>query len=250
MFKRENIKGFIYGVVITLVMVSTVGVFAADRIGKTIDVVYNNIKLVVEGRAVEFGNDSQGNEIEPFIYNGTTYLPVRSVGEALGKEVDWNGDINTVYIGAKDSTGAPVESPQTPGKEEYEYMTEVIDPTAMGIGVDIVKLDGKSGQILIGENEYRSGYRMEETRDNNYMIFQLEGKYTEIKALVGIETRNNLTANDLNIYLDGDLFKTLTVDPKEYPQEISIPLTGVKELRIDSPGIIGSEIFIADPKIK
>ncbi|NLK44698.1 MAG: hypothetical protein GX300_09930 [Tissierellia bacterium] len=29
--------------------------------------------------------DANGNPVEAFIYNGTTYLPVRAVAEALGK---------------------------------------------------------------------------------------------------------------------------------------------------------------------
>ncbi len=35
---------------------------------------------------------------EPFIYNGTTYLPVRAVGEAVGKEVAWDNDTKTVTL--------------------------------------------------------------------------------------------------------------------------------------------------------
>ena len=70
---------------------------------KNIFAVYNNIKIVVDGRQII--TDSHN---EPFIYNGTTYLPVRAVGEAVGKEVAWNGDANTVYLGhaEEDSTAS------------------------------------------------------------------------------------------------------------------------------------------------
>ena len=34
--------------------------------------------------------------------NGTTYLPVRAVANALGKEVYWDGPNYTVYIGRMD----------------------------------------------------------------------------------------------------------------------------------------------------
>lgn len=36
--------------------------------------------------------------IEPFIHNGTTYLPVRALAEALGQEVDWDQETATVLI--------------------------------------------------------------------------------------------------------------------------------------------------------
>lgn len=86
-----------------LVLVLLLTFFAGSVFGKstheTIKVLYNNIKLVVNGQTIKFGKDSAGKTIEPFIYNGTTYLPVRAVGEALGKEVDWDGKNQTVYVG-------------------------------------------------------------------------------------------------------------------------------------------------------
>jgi uncharacterized secreted protein with C-terminal beta-propeller domain len=35
--------------------------------------------------------DANGNPVEACVYNGTTYLPVRAVGEAYGKVVQWDG---------------------------------------------------------------------------------------------------------------------------------------------------------------
>ena len=59
---------------------------------QNIPITYNNIKIVVDGKAVN-------TSAEPFIYNGVTYLPVRAVGEALGKEVSWDSSTNTIYLG-------------------------------------------------------------------------------------------------------------------------------------------------------
>ena len=36
--------------------------------------------------------------MEPFIYEGTTYLPVRAVSEALGKNVSWDSETKTVMV--------------------------------------------------------------------------------------------------------------------------------------------------------
>jgi hypothetical protein len=46
--------------------------------------------------------DANGKVVEPFISDGTTYLPVRAVCQALGKDIIWDGDTNSVYIGKKD----------------------------------------------------------------------------------------------------------------------------------------------------
>ncbi|MDR0294671.1 MAG: copper amine oxidase N-terminal domain-containing protein, partial [Prevotellaceae bacterium] len=66
----------------------------ADPIKKNIEVSYNNIQLIIDGTKIT-PKDVNGNIVEPFIYNGTTYLPVRAVGEALGKTVDWDGATQT-----------------------------------------------------------------------------------------------------------------------------------------------------------
>lgn len=58
---------------------------------------YNNIKLYVDGTLIT-PKDAAGNIVNPFIYNGTTYLPVRAVGNALGKTVGWNDAAKTVYL--------------------------------------------------------------------------------------------------------------------------------------------------------
>ncbi|MBQ9976669.1 MAG: hypothetical protein IJP16_09160 [Clostridia bacterium] len=47
---------------------------------------YNDIKICIDGNYIT-PKDAGGNVVEPFIINGTTYLPVRAVASALGKEV-------------------------------------------------------------------------------------------------------------------------------------------------------------------
>ena len=78
---------------------------------KMIEANYMGIKLVVDEVEVT-PMDASGNVVEPFTSEGTTYLPVRAVANALGKEVTWDGDTRTVYIG------------KVPGAEE-NWMTKL-----------------------------------------------------------------------------------------------------------------------------
>ncbi len=43
--------------------------------------------------------DANGNRVYPISYNGTTYLPVRAVGNLVGLEVDWDQATQTVLLG-------------------------------------------------------------------------------------------------------------------------------------------------------
>lgn len=49
--------------------------------------------------------DANGNVVNPILKDGTTYLPVRAIGEAFNKEVAWDGTTKTVTLTSK---AAPV----------------------------------------------------------------------------------------------------------------------------------------------
>lgn len=91
---KEKLKGLILGLIIGALLVPTV--FAT--VGTiTKEVSYNDIKINLNGNIIE-PKDANGNEVEPFIIEGTTYLPVRAVGDALGLNVEWDGANKTVML--------------------------------------------------------------------------------------------------------------------------------------------------------
>jgi hypothetical protein len=236
MIKRERAKGFVFGVVLTLMLVSTVGVFASGQVSKNIKVLYNNIKLVVDGKPVSLGKDAAGKQIEPFIYEGTTYLPIRSVGEVVNKKVNWDASTQTIYLGEK------------PGN--VSYLTETIDPYAKNY-TDIFRLNDPK-KLSMGGKDYNTGYRMGGYSDK-YVMFNLDGQYTEITGMLGAANWNYLSNRTLNIYLDGNLYKSIEVDPNELPEAITIPVKGVMQLKLESPyKSVGAETYIGlgDLKIR
>lgn len=61
------------------------------------ELAYNSIKIMLDGKEVS-PTDANGNAIEPFVIEGTTYLPVRGIASALGLEVSWNSETATVEL--------------------------------------------------------------------------------------------------------------------------------------------------------
>ena len=97
MFKTKKSRTIL--VLLALVLTLSVTVFAKQAT-ETISVMYDNIKILIDG--VEYtAKDANGNVIEPFIYNGTTYLPVRGIANAFDKNVDWEPQTSTVILGSK-----------------------------------------------------------------------------------------------------------------------------------------------------
>ena len=92
---KQKLQGIIIGFIMGAICVGATAMAANTRY---IEAVYNNIKIVVDGNQIT-PTDGNGNIVEPFISEGTTYLPVRAVANALGKDVSWDGNTQTVYIG-------------------------------------------------------------------------------------------------------------------------------------------------------
>ncbi|MBQ3022313.1 MAG: hypothetical protein IJD91_03175 [Clostridia bacterium] len=100
---KERLKGIVIGIVIGALLVPTV--FAT--VGTvTKELSYNNIKITLDGSEIT-PTDASGAYVEPFIMDGTTYLPVRGIANALDLGVEWDGGTNTVKLSSGKTSGTP-----------------------------------------------------------------------------------------------------------------------------------------------
>lgn len=97
---KKTIKGIVIGIIISIMLMSTV---LGAQVKKSIEVVYNSVNLTVNGTKVNADN---------FLYEGTTYVPLRAVAEALGKNVGWNQDTFTASINDKTDIPEPLPVPE------------------------------------------------------------------------------------------------------------------------------------------
>lgn len=127
-----------------------------------IQAVFKNIRVCVDG--VEMTpRDSAGQVIEPFIYNGTTYLPLRAIGEAVGKEVTWDGSSNTVYLGKS-------------GQTNY-----------LGQQVKSYKLDRtKEGTVTMAGQKYYNSLTTEYNNLDGVAYYNLNDLYTSMSGVYGM----------------------------------------------------------------
>ncbi|MGE4213814.1 MAG: Ltp family lipoprotein [Anaerotignaceae bacterium] len=95
--KKHDFKVFTAGVMATVLTMGGTTLAFSETARKNLVAEYNNIKIYVDGKLVQ-------TSAEPFVVNGTTYLPVRAVGEAVGKSVTWDGATQSVYLGEKPVT--------------------------------------------------------------------------------------------------------------------------------------------------
>ena len=80
-------KKFLSGLIIGAIVSGIIGVFAANYMAETA-----NFKIMVEGEIFE-------TDKPVLAVDGSTYLPLKAIGEALGVPVVWNGAERRVEIG-------------------------------------------------------------------------------------------------------------------------------------------------------
>ena len=100
---RSRLLVFVLAAV--LFVAAAVPTCAAVMTARNIDV-YTGVRIMVDGREL-YPTDVKGNELESFIYQGTTYVPLRAVSEAVGAEVRWGAEDKIVYINTETVGGQP-----------------------------------------------------------------------------------------------------------------------------------------------
>ena len=82
--------------IILMLSVFTTGALAATTYKKSIEVEYG-ITLSINGQTPTL-TDANGKTVQPFVYDGTTYVPIRAVAENMGGLIDYDGQTQTASV--------------------------------------------------------------------------------------------------------------------------------------------------------
>lgn len=109
--KIRNWKTALAGAAALTLLVGTMTIPTLASSGwKTATLEYQDLKVTLDGKQLDLrGGD--GNPVEPFIIDGTTYLPVAAISRALGMEVTWDNNTKTVVITSGSGSSTSVVTP-------------------------------------------------------------------------------------------------------------------------------------------
>ena len=141
----------IISLALVFVMAFCLCVPAAAAYTENVEINYRAIKLVLNGEAI-VPCDAAGKTVEPFIMrsNGTTYLPLRAVAQALGLDVKWDGATNTVTLtsGGEVKVGAGPAGTTT-GKQSVDITYRDIKVFLDGEELNLVNVNGDKVEPFI-----------------------------------------------------------------------------------------------------
>lgn len=224
----KPIKVAIAGV--ACVGIFSVGVFSAPIVKQITATLRPDVKVVVDGSLTTFKNNA-GVEVYPIMYQGTTYLPLRSVGGLMNKAVDWDGNTQTVYLGEKNGTGKPVAlmPEKLSGSSDG---SKVIDPDVLTFKVGDVVKENKTFSSAIKIKGVNSASReCEINLGAQYQTLTTSLYYTGKEAAT-LEIRNP----------DSDLvYMTKEVQPDTWVSVEPVNIQGASKIQFVAKGGIGDK---------
>ena len=168
---------------------------------------FQNLKTSTEGTYVEsISTDVQkhlDNEdyisASRVIENALTVLPNNTALEDLKKEVS---------------------------KETPTYLLDVCEPYASSgyqayVNGELIKMGGTS---------YTNAFSL----DEGNALFNIDSNYTTLSCIVGHCDGTEMRETTIKFYCDGVLKKEISMNAEDLPQKITIDITGVNQLKIES----------------
>lgn len=211
-----NIKSkiFVLTVLIALIFLASVSVAGAEYI----DVSFPGIKIYIDGTL-------KHPTMQPLIYKGTTYVPLRFISEALGKPVVWEGSTKSIYIGPK------------PGGY---YLVDVLKPYSEGssFGVDFVEVNKT---IELGNEKFVKSIECSCTSNLwHYIVYNLNSQYSRLTLKVAAERNAKV-----QILGDDEILWEGEVSPSDLPVDLDLNVSGVNKLTMRGY----SNFWLLSPKV-
>ncbi len=222
---NKQFKGFITGIAFTIAFLGMSNSAYAQSAIKTIKVAVGGIQIYVDGELKKPAL-ANGRTVEPLIYEGTTYLPLKPlVGMLTDKEVSWDATTSSIYIG---------ESPAS----SNVVMIEDIKPLEY-YNKTSVNLETNETFKVLEKNIQTYNYLSFNETGSYYITYPLDSNYSSIQGKFKLEQEKihdkdeqKLKFYSVDSYGNETLLKEYQAKAGDSTIDVSVPLTGVTYLRI------------------
>jgi hypothetical protein len=221
---RDKLKGFTAGFIVAALLFGAASAAFASVGAYPLMASFADIRIFVDGKQID-PRDAGGASVEPFIINGTTYLPVRAVAEALGMEVSWDNASKSVRIVRADAE-TPAPQPKTPEPAPIPPAEAALKQWLSEKGADFrLVMEGYFGEgtkvflnadgsklVMEISKATKSGIPKEERLRQEEAFIQglsgIENDYQQLLDLIRADTGRSEITMDIWHYFDENLIYT------------------------------------------
>lgn len=190
----------------------------------------DDIQVYVDNELVEL-KDANGTVVKPILKNGTTYIPIRGVSQALGCWVRWDGKTKTVSV-YKDIV--PPDGVSLTENKPYDGHNSGCYYESEGKMLDI------------DDKKYTNAIRF---CGGGYQMFNLDGKYNKLTCVVGA-VRTFELEKEVTFIVDGEIVATHIVKPNSSAKNITVDLNGGLQLKIVATNATIDSVALGDVKFR
>ncbi len=140
--------------------------------------------IEVDGETQIFYN-AQGVVVQPILYEGTTYLPVRAIGELMGKEVHWDGSSRTVSLLQPGTQPEESDSEEEVPQSSYIGTNAAKDIALAAAGLNQAAVDGLRCWFAFDHD--REVYDAEFTHEGTRYTFTIDARSGVILQELSVE---------------------------------------------------------------
>lgn len=230
-----------------------------------IDVTKIPVKFIVNGDDRTPANNkfnNNGSIVDAsFIYNGTTYVPIRMVSEMLNIPITWDGPNQAIRIGAQPTQGTVVLTDVDPYHTNSDTVSNNDDERYIKTSFrSFEDIFGKNFKMKTGGKEYVKGISFATLQYPNHGVdsqvdYNLYGQYSSFTCLAGMDDKENQFPTELEILGDGKVLWAETIKPGDLPKQVGLNVTGVLQLTFKADPQTSDQydfviVDIVDPVLK
>lgn len=225
---KHSLRGFVTGVLVSaMVMTCASPVWAAM---KQITVSIGGIDIYVD-QQLKVPTSATGKRVDPIVYDGTTYLPVRAISNMLGKEVAWDQATKSIYIG------------KAPSKGTQGVLAENLTKFSGSCNI----LTGSSAKYKILGDEFTPFNAIKSYSGDNIITWKLDSKYQSIDgkfvmsySSLGDSKEVELQFYNVDQYGEETLISSFTNKCGDGSMDVHVDVTACDFIRVKMVPISGS----------
>lgn len=173
-------KGFVLGLATGVVLTGASLVSANSQIQAILN---NQIKVTLNGQVQEFKDETTNETQYPITYKDRTYLPLRTVANLVGVDVDYDANSNTAILKTKDYVEAKDNSYIFPTSSTVEITTDLSN-------MSVDELELAKNEIFARYGYDFSVKTFADYFSNKSWYKKIDGKKVSVSELNAVEQKN------------------------------------------------------------